>query len=255
MRVKVLGAHMFESSRTKLSCVVVDGVLAVDAGSLTSGLTFKEQGAIQSIILTHGHYDHIRDVPAFALRHQHRTTDVYTTAATLGILTSHFINGQVYPDFTTYPSPDKPALKLHAIEPLKPFSIGEYRITAVQVPHAVPSVGYEVADASGGSLFFSGDTGPGLGSCWEHINPQLVIIDMAFSNRSAEIAPRPGHLCPSLFARELADFREQKGYLPRVVMTHLNPEIEAEVAEEARALARDMQADIALAREGMLLEL
>lgn len=246
---------MFESKDTRLSSILIDDILAIDAGGLTSSLTFPEQEHIKYILLTHGHYDHIRDIPAFALKNQDRTTDIYATESTLDALNTHFINGTVYPKFTEYPSFENAALKLNTIEPLQPFPVGEYTILAVPVSHSIPAWGFQITDREGKSIFFSGDTGPGLHSCWEHIAPQIMIMDMGFSNNSVDIASKPGHLCPSLLGEELRDFYRTKGYFPRVIMTHMNPDVEDEIAEEAQHLAKELGIEIALACEGMTIEI
>ena len=46
MRVRVLGAHQLETRDTRLTSFLIDGVLAVDAGSITSGLTLEEQKSV-----------------------------------------------------------------------------------------------------------------------------------------------------------------------------------------------------------------
>jgi L-ascorbate metabolism protein UlaG (beta-lactamase superfamily) len=58
--VKFLGTHNAESKNTRLVSFLIDDVLAVDAGSLVSELTFPEQRRIKAILLSHGHYDHIK---------------------------------------------------------------------------------------------------------------------------------------------------------------------------------------------------
>jgi 3',5'-cyclic-nucleotide phosphodiesterase len=189
------------------------------------------------------------------LKNQEQTTDIYATEHTLGILTTHFINGTVYPKFTEWPSSEKPALKLIAIEPLQPFSIREYTILAIPVSHSIPAWGFQITDSDGTSIFFSGDTGPGLQICWVHIAPQIMIMDMGFSNKSVDIASKPGHLCPSLLGEELLDFHRIKGYFPKVIITHMNPDVENEVEEEARQLAYELGIDISLAYEDMMIEI
>ncbi len=251
MNIRILGAHMFESKDTRLSSILIDDVLAVDAGGLTSALSFDEQGKVEHILLTHGHYDHIRDIPAIALKNQHRTINIHATQSTLDVLTTHLINGTLYPQFTEWPSPEKPALKLNTMEPYSNTTVGPYEVLAIPVSHAVPAVGFQITDGEGKSIFFSGDTGPGLASCWEHIAPQILIIETAFSNKSANMAPEPGHLCPSLLGQELANFQRIKGYLPRIIITHMNPEVEDEIREEARQLARALGTEISLAYEDM----
>ena len=255
MKIRFLGAHMFESNRTRLSSILVDDVMAIDAGGLTSALSFEEQERIQTVLLTHGHYDHIRDIPALALKHQHRTIDIYAGRPTLEILTTHLINGTVYPRFHQQPSKEKPSLKLNSLEPNGVTKVNEYEVKAVPVRHAIPSVGYQVRDKQGNSVFFSGDTGPGLAACWEQINPDVLIIETALSNKSAGVASTPGHLCPSLLKKELEDFRRLKNYLPRVFITHMNPEVEEDIRRECRQVSDELEAEIDLAYEDMELVL
>ena len=255
MKVKVLGAHMFESRDTRLSSILIDDVMVVDAGGLTSALSFEEQEQIEHILLTHGHYDHIRDVPAIALKNQHRTISVYSIEPTLNVLTDHLINGAVYPKFTEWPSPEKPALKLNAVEPYKSLNVGSYEVLAVPVSHAMPAVGFQITDDGGKSIFFSGDTGSGLASCWENISPQILIIETALSDKSTDMASKPGHLCPSLLRQELVSFQRIRGYLPGVILTHMNPEVEEEIREEVKRVADELEIDIILASEDMIIEL
>ena len=67
MKIRFLGAHNTESSSSGLMCLLLDEVVALDAGSLTSKLSLKEQLSLKAVLLTHGHYDHIRDLPMLAM--------------------------------------------------------------------------------------------------------------------------------------------------------------------------------------------
>jgi ribonuclease BN (tRNA processing enzyme) len=251
MKIKILGAHSYESKNTRLSSILVDGTLAIDAGGLTSSLSFAEQSKIKSVILTHGHYDHIRDIPALALKNSYRTIDIWATEETLNILTAHLINGVLYPDFTRWPSPQSPALRMNKLEPYCAQTINGHGVLTVPVSHPIPAVGYEITGKRGTKIFFSGDTGPGLSSCWERISPKTLIMDMNLSNKSADLAVKVGHLCPSLLGSELISFQKIRGYFPKVVLTHLNPDVEEEIREEASQLASKLGVDIHLAYEGM----
>ena len=62
MEIRFLGVHNLESVDTKLVSLLIDGVLAVDAGSITTTLSFEEQQRIKSFLITHHHFDHIRDL-------------------------------------------------------------------------------------------------------------------------------------------------------------------------------------------------
>src|SRR5512136_622672 len=100
MEIRILGAHNVESVDTRLTSVLVDGILAMDAGALTSSLTFPEQEKVSSILLTHCHYDHVRDIASIALNSTYvrKTIKVYAQASTLEALLKHILNNVIYPN-------------------------------------------------------------------------------------------------------------------------------------------------------------
>jgi len=251
MIIRFLGTHNAESKNTRLVSFLIDDILAVDAGSLVSELTFPEQRKIKAILLSHGHYDHIRAVPAFAFNNSDRTTKVIATPKTLEILSSHLIDGVVYPEFTSDASfLQKATIKLVPLEPFKPQNIEGYEVIAVPVPHPLDSVGFEITSSDGKTLFYTGDTGPGLSSIWGNISPQLIIVDVTWPNSLSTAAREAGHLCPKMLERELAEFRRLKGYFPRVVIIHLSPQHEPEIEREVREIAKLLGTSIDIAHEG-----
>ena len=251
MIIRFLGTHNAESKNTRLVSFLIDDVLAVDAGSLVSELTFPEQKKIKAILLSHGHYDHIRAVPAFAFNNSDRTTKVIATPKTLEILSSHLIDGVVYPEFTSDASfLQKATIKLVPLEPFKPQNIEGYEVIAVPVPHPLDSVGFEITSSDGKTLFYTGDTGPGLSSIWGNISPQLIIVDVTWPNSLSTAARDAGHLCPKMLEKELAEFRRLKGYFPRVVIIHLSPQHEPEIEREVREIAKLLGTSIDIAHEG-----
>jgi len=252
MEIRVLGAHNIESATTRLTTLLIDDVLAVDAGALTSSLSLSEQEKVSSILLTHCHYDHVRDVATIALNISHfqKTIRVYSQASTLDAISNNILNGVIYPDFTQIPA-SNPPLKFCPLEPHKVEDIGGYKVLAVPVNHAVPTVGYQITSGEQKSFFFSGDAGPGLSACWEYISPQLLIIDVTLPNRLEKHAVPAGHLTPRLLGEELAGFKKTKGYLPPVVIIHVSPVFEGEIKEEAERVAKQLGANITLGYEGM----
>jgi cAMP phosphodiesterase len=201
-------------------------------------------------LLSHGHYDHIRAVPAFAFNNSDRTTKIIATQETLEILSSHLIDGVVYPEFTSDDSFLKKAtLQLVPLEPLKPQNIESYKVRAVPVQHNLDGVGFEITFKDR-TLFYTGDTGPGLSSVWGDISPQLIITDVTWPNSLSNAAKNAGHLCPDMLKEELIEFHRVNKYLPRVIAFHLSPQHEPEIEKEVGEVAKSLGISIDIAHEG-----
>ena len=252
MDIKFLGAHNSESITTKLISFLIDDVLAIDAGSLASELSFTEQKKIKAILLTHGHYDHIRGVPAFAFNNRYQTTKVFATTDTLRILSSHLVDGIIYPKFTKK-IPfflEKPSLNFIAIEPFTTFAFEDYKILALPVNHTIQSVGFEITSSDNKKIFYTGDTGSGLSALWEHISPQLIIMDVTFPNKLENRAINSSHLCPKFLKKELLDFKRVKKYYPKIILAHLSPRYEKEIKNEVKKISDELKIPINIAKEG-----
>ena len=256
MDIQILGAHNCESQATKLPGLLIDDSLVLDAGGLTSSLSFPAQQKLKAVLLTHQHYDHIRDVPVIAMSSylSGATIDIYSTQPVYDALTAHLLDGKLYPNFLERPE-GNPAIKFTVIEPYQTEQIEGYSVLAVPVNHSVPSVGYQITSPDGKVVFYTGDTGPGLTGCWEQVSPQLLIIEVTAPNRYEESCRESGHLTPGLLKQELAIFRELKSYLPQVVVVHMDPGLEAEIKAEIAAVTRDLNSPITLGYEGMRLHL
>jgi len=255
MEVRILGAHSVESAETGFASFLIDGVLALEAGSLTSRLSFAEQSNLQAIVLTHQHYDHIRDIPAIGMSffHMDKTLDVYAPAPVQDALYSYLINDVIFPDYTQKPT-EKPSLNLHLIEPGKKEMIAGYEVLPIPVKHAVPAVGYQVTSPDGKKVFYTSDTGPGLADVWRQISPDVLLIELSLSCDKEDFAHMTGHLTPALLQKELTSFKSIKGYLPRVVLVHLDPYIETQLKTEIVVVEKALGIKITFSHEGMVVK-
>ena len=255
MEIEVLGAHMTEIAAAKPTALLVDGVLALDAGSLCSSLSFPAQQKLKAILITHCHYDHVRDIPTIAMNiYRQGSLEVYLNSHTYEVLSTHLLDGQMYPNFLEQP-PDNPALRFVTLEPYRPVDIGGYTVLAVPVPHSVPTVGYQLSAQGSKSLFYTGDTGGGLSACWEHVSPDLLITEVSMPRRMERLARETMHLTPGSLREELLRFRHMKGYVPATVLIHVNPFLADEIETEVTELAEELGASITLGHEGTKLYL
>jgi ribonuclease BN (tRNA processing enzyme) len=255
MQIRLLGVHQGESKTTKFISIVVDEILAIDAGSLTSGLTFEEQKRLASILVTHCHYDHIKDIPMLAFNMMHNSQImIYCLADTREALEAHIMNQSIWPKMYDIPRPEAPSIRFREVEAGHTFGVEGYTVLPVAMNHPVPTVGYWVR-RNGKSLFFTSDTGGDCHEAWLQVKPDLIICESTLPDRLMRDADAYGHLTPAKIGRELADFRAIHGYLPRVIVVHIDPRHEVEVRREIEALAVAMDAPIEVGYEGMIIDL
>lgn len=256
MRIRILGAHRCQSKSTGHVCLLIDDTLVIDAGSLTSSLSIADQQKLRAVLLTHQHYDHIRDIPSLALNLalQGSSIKVYSTPKVRAIIESHLLNGEIYPKFHELPE-EKPAVILKLVTPYETQMIDGHKILAVPVNHCETTVGYQVSDAKGKAMFYTADTGPGLSDCWKHVSPQLLIVDVTVPDRLEGFARRTGHLTPNLLNKELINFRDLRGYLPQITVVHMDATLEREIKKEIAVIAKALNASITMAHEGMQLDI
>jgi ribonuclease BN (tRNA processing enzyme) len=252
MEIRILGAHNIETNNAGCSSVIIDDILAIDAGCLTTNLSIKQQQNLQAVLLTHQHYDHVRDIPllGMSLYLLEKTIEIYTTKPVWEAISAHLLNDVIYPNLMKKPA-EKPTLRFNLLESGKATSVAGYSVLPIKVNHAVPTVGYQITSPDGKKVFITSDTGPGLEDCWKQINPSLLLTETTVSNENESFALQSGHLTPALLLKELESFRKIKGYLPQIVLMHLNPLDEKEIKAEIRQVEKALNTKIHFGYEGM----
>jgi len=239
VELRVIGCHGGETPRHRTCAFIVDDTLAIDAGSLTSGLEVDAQGRLVACLVSHAHLDHIRDLATLAdNRCQLRapTLQIAGTRQTLETLRKHFFNGVLWPDFARIPSGNGPTIEYLELQPEKPVVIAGKTVRAVLVDHTIEAASF-VIEGPDGSIAYSGDTGP-TERMWEVLNAQkdlrALLMEVSFPNREQGLATVSGHHTPRTLAADLAKYRAAAD-LP-TLLYHIKPVFQAEVEKECAAL-------------------
>ncbi len=257
MKVEILGAHNSETDTARLPSLLVDDVIALDVGGLTSRLSLQRQHLITSVLLTHHHFDHTRDLVTLGSNDTDppSTIDVYGLPETLEVVYKYLLDGKMYRDYTQWPKVEAPRLLLKPLEAFQDLVIAGCLITPVPVNHSVPAVGFQVISRDGKSIFYTGDTGPGMSGCWGHIAPQVLFIEITGLNSMEEAMRGLGHLTPGLLVNELQQFQKMKGYLPRVIAAHVSTLWEDKLRVELAEAGKKLGIEVEVGYEGLTIEL
>ena len=215
-------------------------------------------------MLTHQHWDHVKDLPGFGFNLYSRresgqgpgSVRIHCTAVVRQVLGERFFVPGFWMDFFALPTPGDPTFEYHEVTASSEYAVGPYQVRSIPVSHSVPTNGYQVADATGRTLYYTSDNGPGCGQAWAIAKPDLLITECTYSNELAELdsGKMYGHLCPSQLGQELAVFRAARGYLPRVAVLHVNPFHEVRVRSELADVARQLAASIQVSTDGQTFE-
>ncbi|MEJ7728074.1 MAG: 3',5'-cyclic-nucleotide phosphodiesterase [Polyangiaceae bacterium] len=239
MELRVIGCHGGETPRHRTSAFIIDDRLAIDAGSLTSGLEVDEQVKLEACLVSHGHLDHIRDLATIADNRCQMDCApllVAGTKDTIRTLRKHFFNNHLWPDFSTIPDTRSPTIRYIELQPDKPTLVAGWSVRAVLVDHTVESAAF-VVTGKDGSLAYSGDTGP-TDKLWEVLGAQkdlkALIMEVSFPNREQKLATVSGHHTPRTLAADLAKYVAPKDL--RTLLYHIKPVFQTEVEKECAGL-------------------
>jgi len=238
MRVRVLGCSgaIAQGCRTT-SFLFYDNVL-IDVGTGVGDLTLDEMAAVDHVLLTHSHLDHVAALPlmldAVAARRMAcgaAPLQVHALPGTIAALKVHIFNNLIWPDFSAIPSVETPLMRFVSISVGEVLEVGGKAIEVLPAVHTVPAVGFAAASASG-HWVFSGDTGRNP-AFWKRVNQlpvALLVIETAFSDREHELARRSLHLAPALLAQELEQIEAGRCY--PIYITHTKPAETGLIMEE-----------------------
>jgi ribonuclease BN (tRNA processing enzyme) len=248
MRIEVLGGYGGESPECRMTCLLINDRIALDAGSLTQTLPIERQVDLHSIVLSHSHIDHTNCLPFFIENVYGKTTgaiNVHAAAPTLYSIRKYLFNNDTWPDFTRLPNHLLPALRFQDLEAERPLVIDGVSFTPVPVDHLVPTFGFLI-EQDGAAVLWSSDTGPTT-RLWELANatPNLkaLFIETSFDNALQDVADVSLHLTPRTLEVEL---RKLQRKVP-VLLHHLKPPCVERIHVEVKQLRN---ADVSFLEQG-----
>jgi 3',5'-cyclic-nucleotide phosphodiesterase len=240
LELRVIGCHGGETPKHRTSAFVVDDRIAIDAGALTSGMEIKAQCALEAVLVSHAHLDHVRDLATIAdnrLQNDAAPLVVAGTKQTLAILRKHFFNDLLWPDFSKLPGTRRPAIRYLELKAEKRVTIAGYEVNAIPVSHTIDTCGFTVRGKDG-VLAYSGDTGP-TDRLWQVLRetPRLraLLMEVSFPNAEARLARVSGHHTPDTLAKDMKKLGPLAKELP-ALLYHIKPSFQSTVERELAKL-------------------
>jgi len=238
MIVRLLGSSVCEAARRQyVTSYLINGVVAIDAGSLGFHDSPQEQEKIRHVFLTHSHADHTASLPIFienAWTPNGECPRIYGSQETLDSVHRHIFNEVMWPDFVALSEKMHPFLHFCPVQSEVTVEAGGLSITPVPVNHVVPTFGYIVRDRDG-AVIFSGDTGP-TARLWEVAGQtadlRAIFLEASFPNSMKRLAEVSLHLTPAMFRREVAKMPSAV----KLIAVHIKVRYREEVVRELSAL-------------------
>ena len=246
VKIRVLGCHgsdqLLDCHGHMLQCrpcaFLINDTVLLDAGTVGSRLTLPEQMKISHVLLSHLHFDHIKDLPTLADNLVGESGTSLVVAAipeVLGGLRAHIFNSSVYPDFFQLPDAGRSVLIPHPLQIDREWTISGLRIVPIRVNHLVPTVGFLISDERA-TVLYSADTYQ-TDDIWHAAssmpNLKAAFIEVSYPNAHATLAKSAKHLTPELLGHEFKKIGRPD--LP-VYVYHVKPRFQSVIETELRQL-------------------
>ncbi|HEV7699542.1 MAG TPA: MBL fold metallo-hydrolase [Pyrinomonadaceae bacterium] len=218
MKVQLLPSTIDEnghaSVRQHLLTMVVDDLVAIDAGCLAFSCSDRQRRQIRDVVLTHTHLDHIAGLPMFIDDLFATLTDpviVHGTRDMIDTLERDIFNWSIYPRFSELKNEHGSVLEYRDFARGSRFDVRHLSFQSIAVNHKVSATGYVVSDGNV-SFGVTGDTAE-TDDIWRACNaaPNLraIFVECAFPDEFGELAAASFHLTPSKLAAEMSKLSER----------------------------------------------
>lgn len=235
MRITALGTSSGIGRGVYTTSFLIDEHTLIDCGTGVGTLEVDTLLRIERVLLTHSHLDHCGLLPLLADAHASHNgpgITVYTQRETADALKEHMFGGLLWPDYTRYPTPEKPWLRFEVIEVGDTVSLPGGIACALPANHSIPAIGWLI-EGPWRALAFTGDSGP-CPSFWQWLTTVSsltdVITEVSYFNTQSNLGERYGHMTASL----LEPLTSALPSALRLWITHLEPNAEEKMIAEIR---------------------
>lgn len=228
-----LGCYGSDLENKKCITMQVTPSTVIDTGALLSSLDTPQLVDIRNVIITHCHFDHIKNLPIFSdfmLSLGGHSFNLYTTENIMKQILDHVLNDLIWPDFTKLPTKKKPTINFIPVYFDRPFIIDQTEFVPLEMNHLVESMGFIIRKGKS-SAAYSGDTY----SCERFVDAinsdrtvKTVCWEASFPNRLEKIAVASKHLTPELLEIELNKVKKKCD----IHTFHLKPNLEDEIMSD-----------------------
>lgn len=240
MKLRVLGCSGSRLPGRRLTSYLVSERLLLDAGAPCGVLELDEQAAVEDVLITHAHLDHVKDLPFLAdnlfakiAAGERGPITVHAPESVLADIKAHIFNNVVWPDFTILPNAGSPVVEFSALECGQAAVVGGFHVQAFPVDHKSHAVGYAVwGNDSAEHIIYTGDTGinawvDGLKSLPFPV--ENIIVEVSFPDGMENLADASGHLTPRLLKEALSAYEGRLSLYISHVKNHYGDRIQSQL--------------------------
>jgi len=233
MKIEILGCSGSVMRGFNTTSILINSKILIDAGSVMSVLPEEAVGGIRSVLITHPHIDHIKELPFLVdalFGRKAKGIRVLGSRTTIEALKDHVFNGLIWPDMAELDE-DRSFLSLETV-PHDWFDLDGIRVKAFAENHIDGSLGYVLCE-EGKYALFTGDTGvhQDLFDLIKSLGPDLkaCFVEASFPSSMSELASITQHLTPELIRKGLDGVLSPS---TRVILYHIKPKHMEEVVSE-----------------------
>lgn len=208
MKITLLPSSFGADARQHLTSYLVNGSVAIDAGSLGLYQTPAEQAAVRHVFVSHTHLDHWATLPVFLINvfdMGGAPVTLHASEIVLESLRQDVFNGRVWPKFLEMTHEGRRFVNVNTIAAGQTVQVEGLRITLVAVDHVVPTLGFILED-NAAAVVIPSDTAATT-EIWQRadLTPNLkaVFLEATLPNNLAGLADVTKHLTPAGFVKEM----------------------------------------------------